>query len=200
MEHMLNRGRTRSRIANVLERLFFRSVLPIGRFERIRIAFGFLRVLQPGMKSPRCAPASLPPVLSFSLSLSLSLSLFCQSRLCLFAELFFCKLDFASVPSFFSVSRFSRLSLLRSRFYTHAVRLSAYLARSRARARAGFRYWNARARKNLYVVQCRRVNEFLRGRERSPFVPVKSGKPAVVNSGPSIIFLRHRRAYTIFSF
>jgi len=187
MEHMLNRGRTRSRIANVLERLFFRSVLPIGRFERIRIAFGFLRVLQPGMKSPRCAPASLPPVLSFSLSLSLSL-------------LFFCKLDFASVPSFFSVSRFSRLSLLRSRFYTHAVRLSAYLARSRARARAGFRYWNARARKNLYVVQCRRVNEFLRGRERSPFVPVKSGKPAVVNSGPSIIFLRHRRAYTIFSF
>jgi len=49
MEHMLNRGRTRA-IANVLERLFFRSVLPIGGFERIRIAFGFLRVLQPGMK------------------------------------------------------------------------------------------------------------------------------------------------------
>jgi len=67
MEHMLNRGRTRA-IANVLERLFFRSVLPIGGFERIRIAFGFLRVLQPGMKSPRCAPASLPPALSLSLA------------------------------------------------------------------------------------------------------------------------------------
>lgn len=51
MEHMLNRERIRAIRMRRGEHLFFRLVLSIGGFERIRISFGFLRILQPGMKS-----------------------------------------------------------------------------------------------------------------------------------------------------
>lgn len=144
-----------------MEHLFFRLVLSINGIERIRIAFSFLGVLQPGIKSSCCTLAS--PA--------------CPSRLCLFGKLFF-TVGFASVPSFFSMPRFF-VYLLRSRFYTVYVWLSV-------NRHTGFRYW--RARKNLYVVQCRRVNEFLCGRDRSSSFRLNPGSRLLLTTAISSYF------------
>lgn len=120
MEHMLKSWKDPHDRGSAVEHLFFRSVLSIGGFERIRIAFSFLRVLQPEMKWSWCT-------LRFPA---------CPPRLRLFAKTIFYPLvlqtrSLASSPflAFFGYISF------RSRFY-----IAYGLARIPA---TGFRYWRA---------------------------------------------------------
>lgn len=84
-----------------MEHLFFRSVLSIVRFERIRIVRVSLSITVRNEIVLRTSPFLLPLPLSC---------------LCLFAKLFFA-VGFANISSFFSIPRFFGY-FFRSRFYT----------------------------------------------------------------------------------